>query len=138
MRIQVNSDRNVEVDSEVKSYVKGEVTRVLSRFTARLTRVEVHLKEATRHRFGARDRECLIEVRPANHHPLTTIAAAAAIEDALGEALAKMRRGLQRFFDRLATPTVHGVSGSKKVGMRRAPPNPARHSHQKKNSPSAA
>jgi len=127
VRIQVNSDRNVGVDFDVSAYVKGEVTRVLSRFTTRLTRVEVHLGDATRHRFGARDRRCLIEVRPANHRPLTTSAAAAAIEDALGEALAKMRRALQRFFGRLGTPAVHGVSDSKRVGMRRAPT--ARHAN---------
>ena len=127
MRIQANSDRNVRVDSEVNAYVKGEVTRVLSRFTTRLTRVEVHLGGAIRHRFGARDRRCLIEVRPANHRPLTTSAVAAAIEDALGEALAKMRRALRRFFGRLGTPAVHGVSYSKRVGMRRAPA--ARHAN---------
>jgi hypothetical protein len=100
MRIQVNSDNTILMDARLKSYAKGEVTRVLSRFTARLTRVEVHLSDVDGPRTGRSDKRCLIEVRPASAKPLTTSAKANTVALAIGEALGKMRRSLTRFFGR--------------------------------------
>ena len=50
MEIQVNSDKNVLVDSQVIRFIGAEVNRVLKRFAGRPTRVEVHLSDVNSHR----------------------------------------------------------------------------------------
>ncbi len=101
MRIQINSDKNILVDARLTRFVKGEVNRVLKRFTHKLTRVEVHLSDANSHKPGHLDKRCLIEARPARHRPLTAASRAAKIEGTLKGALAKLQSSLQTLFGRL-------------------------------------
>jgi hypothetical protein len=103
MRIQVNSDSSIAVDNRITGFVADEVNRVLSRFTDKLTRVEVHLTDVNSHKFGLTDKRCMIEARPARHQPLTVTSGARTVKQSVGGALAKMRRALQTFFDRLGS-----------------------------------
>jgi Sigma 54 modulation protein / S30EA ribosomal protein len=109
MRIQINSDKNVVVDAQLASLVKGEVNRVLKRFTHKLTRVEVHLSDVNSHKPGPLDKRCLVEARPARHRPLTASSRAAKIEGAVKGALTKLRSSLQTFFGRLGTQRAAGA-----------------------------
>ena len=83
MEIQVNSDKNVLVDSQVIRFIGAEVNRVLKRFAGRLTRVEVHLSDVNSHKFRTNDKRCLIEARPARHLPLTASSQAPTVREAL-------------------------------------------------------
>jgi hypothetical protein len=65
VRIQINSDKNVAVDTRLIQFVRGEVNRFLKRFGSKLTRVEVHLSDVkSRSKFGISDKRCLVEARP--------------------------------------------------------------------------
>jgi hypothetical protein len=64
VRIQINSDKNVAVDTRVIQFVRGEVNRFLKRFGGKLTRLGVHLSDVNSHRFGINDKRCLIEPVP--------------------------------------------------------------------------
>src|SRR6266849_7663369 len=106
MKIQVNSDKTIDVDSSMTRFVEGEVSRVLGRFAIRLTRVEVHLSDVDNRKTGQADKRCLIEVRPAGDRPLSVSAKATKTESAVGEALGKMQRSLTTFFGRRGRPAA--------------------------------
>ncbi len=106
MKIQVNSDKTIAVDTSLTRFVNGEVSRVLGRFARRLTRVEVHLSDVDSRKTGQADKRCLIEVRPAGARPLSASAKATKMASAVGEAVGKMQRSLTTFFSRRGRPTA--------------------------------
>jgi hypothetical protein len=106
MKIQVNSDKTIDVDANLTGIIEGEANRVLNRFETKLTRVEVHLSDVDNKKAGRADKRCLIEVRPAGSRPMTASANAATTEAALGEALGKMQRSLTTFFGRKGRPVT--------------------------------
>ncbi len=102
MRIQVNSDKNIAVDTRIVHFVEGEANRALKRFAGKLTRVEFHLSDVNAHKFGTHDKRCLAEARPAGHRPLAVSDAAATVEAAVGGVLTKLRSALRTLFGRTA------------------------------------
>lgn len=127
MKIQVNSDKTINVDASLTRFVEGEVSRILGRFEKRLTRIEVHLSDVDNKKTGRADKRCLIEVRPAGDRPLSASARTATTESAVGEATRKMQRSLITFFARKGRPAEE-VS---------APVSAARKSVTKKTTPGA-
>jgi hypothetical protein len=101
MRVQINSDKNITVDSRVIGFVRTEVDRAIDRFRGRLTRVEVHLSDVNSSRkSGPQDKRCMIEARPAGAKPLAVTMSAARVPTAVRGALGKLRRALETFFAR--------------------------------------
>lgn len=100
MKVLVNSDKTIAVDASLTRFVVGEVRRVLSRFDASLTRVEVHLSDINNLRTGKPDKRCLIEARPKAGAPRTASATTTKVASAVNQALGKMRRSLTTFFGR--------------------------------------
>jgi hypothetical protein len=106
MKIQVNSDKTIDVDASLKRFAEDEVRRLLGRFAKRLTRVEIHLSDIDNKKTGKADKRCLVEVRPAGDRPMIAHATAANTESAVGEALKKTQRLLTTFFGRRGRPAV--------------------------------
>jgi hypothetical protein len=104
MKVQVNSDRTIAVDTRLTHFVEAEASRILSRFGGRLTRVEVHLSDVDGRKTGQVDKRCLIEARPKGARPRTASAKAGTIPSALNAALGKMRRSLTTFFEKRRMP----------------------------------
>ena len=102
MRIHVNSDKNITVDTRVVHFVEGEANRALKKFAGRLTRVEFHLSDVNAHKFGTHDKRCLAEARAAGHRPLAVSNAAPTVRAAVGGVLIKLRSALQTLFGRTA------------------------------------
>ena len=98
MRIQVNSDKTINVDASLTGSSKDKSTSALDRFAEKLTRVEIHLSDIDNTKTGRPDKRCLIEVRPAGDRPLATSAIATTTESAVDRALGKMKRSLTTFF----------------------------------------
>jgi hypothetical protein len=134
MKIQVNSDKSISIDSTLVSALEDEVSRVLSRFATKLTRVEVHLSDIDSSKTGQPDKRCLIEVRPTGGKPLTTIATTAATESSVSEALKKMQRSLTTFFGRKgrAATEIAPVSTPTKSVVKKAAPSAKKKSAAKK------
>ncbi len=101
MQIQVNSDNNVAVDEELARSVEAEVNHTLKRFADRITRVEVHLSDANGGKFGASDKHCLMEARPAGHEPVAATDQAATLDEAIPGAAQKLQSILSSLFGRL-------------------------------------
>jgi Sigma 54 modulation protein / S30EA ribosomal protein len=124
MKIQVNSDKTIDVDASLTRLVEEEVSRVLERFAKRLTRAEVHLSDVDNKKTGKADKRCLLEVRPTGDRPMTASAMATTTESAVGEAARKMQRSLTTFFGRKgrAVGEVPPASKAKKVATKKYSP----------------
>jgi hypothetical protein len=103
MKIQVNTDRNVEGSEALVLLVEAEVQSALERFEDRLTRVEVHLgdENGEKDRKGA-DKRCLLEARPAGMQPVVVTDFADTVEQAVVGATRKMQSLLNSTFGRIA------------------------------------
>ncbi|MGE0554614.1 MAG: HPF/RaiA family ribosome-associated protein [Gemmatimonadales bacterium] len=102
MQIQINTDGNVEGNERLAGQVKAVVRDALERFSAQITRVEVHLgDENSDKKFGTDDMHCLLEVRLAGLQPISVRHRAATLEQAVDGAAEKMTRSLDSTLGRL-------------------------------------
>lgn len=79
--------------------IRRQVSKVLDRFSNRLTRVEVHIGDENGPK-GGKDMRCLIEARPAGEQPVSAESQSTDAYKAARSAVAKLRRVLSRRFDR--------------------------------------
>jgi hypothetical protein len=130
LKIQVNSDKNIRVDTRVISFVRDEADQALKGFKSKLTRVEFHLSDVNSHKFGPQDKRCMIEARPAGRRPLGVSATAGTIRSAVHGSLSKLQSALEKYFGRLghgartaARPHTRaataGATPSKRVASRK-------------------
>lgn len=101
MQIQVNSDKNVESGERLVAHVTGEVSRILERFSGRLTRVEVHLSDENGDKSGSLDKRCVMEARPSGLQPIAVTHQGATLEEAYLGAAHKLQGLLASTFGRI-------------------------------------
>ena len=103
MKIQVETDNNIEGGTVLTQAVETMVRDTLDRFSSQITRVEVHLSDENSHeKSGADDKRCLLEVRLVNHQPIAVTDRAATSEQAVGGAAEKMKHLLETTLGRLS------------------------------------
>lgn len=100
MKVQINTDNNVEGSVRLDAYFSSEIQRVLSRFDDKVTRIEVHFGDENSAKFGLNDKRCLIEARPANMQPIAVTEHAETIEKAFNGALEKIKKTLSTAFEK--------------------------------------
>ena len=101
MHIQINTDSNIEGREELASHVKGVVDGALSRFSDRITRVEVHLSDQNSDKSGQDDKRCMMEARLEGRQPTAVTHQAASLDDAVDGAADKLKRSLESTLERL-------------------------------------
>ncbi|KFF59289.1 hypothetical protein JF66_12430 [Cryobacterium sp. MLB-32] len=101
MQIIVNTATDVAASGQVPADLDTVVETALSRFSARLTRVEVHLSDESAGRSTGNDIKCLLEVRPEGGPPVIVTENANSAESALSGALHKMQSLLSSTFGKL-------------------------------------
>jgi hypothetical protein len=102
MKIQVNTDRNVEGSEALALSVEAEVRSALERYEDRLSRIEVHLSDQDSEKTGSgTDKRCLLEARPAGMQPVVVTGAAETVDQACRDATQKMLRLLDSKFGRI-------------------------------------
>jgi hypothetical protein len=102
MKIQVNTDHNVEGSEALVLMVEAEVQSALERFVDRLTRVEVHLGDENGEKDGSgADKRCMLEARPAGMQPVAVTDFADTVEQAVVGATRKMQGVLNSTFGRI-------------------------------------
>lgn len=103
MKIQINTDRNIEGDTELEQQVTAVVRNGLERFSEQVTRVEIHLSdENSKNKSGTDDKRCLVEARLAGRQPISASDQAATLEQAVAGAIEKLKRSLDSTLGRLA------------------------------------
>lgn len=101
MQIQFNTDSTINGHERLQTYFSEELEKTLSRFDDKITRVEVHLGDENKDKFGIDDKRCLIEVRLAGLNPLAVSHNADTIEKAFSGASDKIKRVLGTTFEKI-------------------------------------
>jgi hypothetical protein len=104
MQVQVNTDNHVHGHARFAEYVEGELRQSLERFSAIVTRVEVHLHDANADKSGPTDKRCTLEARIAGRDPIAVSHAADRVEVAFAGARDKLVRLLSRQVDKARPP----------------------------------
>lgn len=100
MQIQFNTDANVQGTESLATWVRSELTDKMQRFRDHITRIEVHLSDASATRVGETDKRCTIEARLARHQPVAVSHDAAKVADAFHGAAEKLQRKLDTVIGR--------------------------------------
>lgn len=91
MQIQINTDRNIEGRETMAAQVSGIEESALSRFSDRITRIEVHLSDENRDKKGGHDDlRCMMEARLEGRQPVAVSHQAATVDQAVDGAVDKM------------------------------------------------
>lgn len=101
MKIQVNTDENIEGGEELSARVSAEIHTHLDRFRDHITRIEVHLSDEDGDKSGGPDKRCLMEARIEGRQPEVTSERATTLEGAYSGAARKLQRVLQSTLGRL-------------------------------------
>jgi len=101
MQIQVNTDKNIEGHEELAAQVEATVTRSLSRFSAHITRVEVHLSDENGDKSGQNDKRCVMEARLEGRQPTAVTCEAPTVAQAVAGAADKLKSSLESTLERL-------------------------------------
>lgn len=100
MKIQFNTDKNIEGHERLEAFFTEELEKEFARFEEKLTRVEVHLGDENSVKGGVNDKRCMIEARPAKLQPVAVTAHADTIEKAFFQAVEKIKKSLTTTFDK--------------------------------------
>lgn len=105
MQIQVNTDRHLDGSADLNTQVEATLEGALSRFSNRITRVEVHLSDENgSQKSGSSDKRCVLEARLTGMKPIKVSADASSHEQALNDAANNLEKLLGRTLDRLDNP----------------------------------
>lgn len=101
MHIQINTDHNIEGREALAAHVTGVVENALSRFSERITRVEVHISDQKSDKSGQNDKQCTMEARLEGRQPTAVTHHAANVNDAVHGAANKLKRMVESTLERL-------------------------------------
>jgi ribosome-associated translation inhibitor RaiA len=102
LKVQINTDSNIDGDEALDLEVEGLVRDAIDRFSDDLTRVEVHLSdENSSKKGGSTDIRCLVEGRLRGLDPIVVTHHAASVDEAVDGASRKMRDRLDTVLGKL-------------------------------------
>ncbi|MGB5384622.1 MAG: HPF/RaiA family ribosome-associated protein [Lutimonas sp.] len=94
MKIQVNTDKNIEGTEMLETFVSEKIRSGLKHFVDKITRIEVHLSDQNADKGGIEDIQCKIEARVEDLQPVIVVSKSSSIEKALNDAVDKMKATL--------------------------------------------
>ncbi|MEH1874805.1 HPF/RaiA family ribosome-associated protein [Nostoc sp.] len=102
MQIQIHTGHNIEGHEALATYVSGVVEESLSRFSDRITHVDVHLSDENSDKKGGDDdMRCMIEARLKGRQPIAVTHQAATLDQAVDGAADKLTRLIDSTLGRL-------------------------------------
>jgi len=101
LKIQLNSDVNIDGTEALAAEVSATVEHALERFSEHITRVEVHLSDENGGKSGQRDQRCMLEARLEGRQPAAVTDHAATLEQAVHGAAQKLAHLLDSTLGRL-------------------------------------
>lgn len=94
MKIQLNTDNNIQSTEVLKKYVSEKVNAAFKHYAEKITRIELHLSDQNAEKGGLDDIQCKIEARVEGKQPVIVASKSNSKEIALDEALDKMKARL--------------------------------------------
>lgn len=101
MKIQFNTDKNVNGTEELKTSMTALISEDLSRYSDQITRLEVHLSDEDGNKHGQNDKRCMIEARLEGMQPIAVTNHADTHEQAVTGAVDKLKSSLNTIHGRL-------------------------------------
>jgi ribosome-associated translation inhibitor RaiA len=101
MTIQFNTDNNIKGSEELRKPLIAVISEELSRFSAQITRLEVHLSDEDGPKNGLNDKRCMLEARLEGRQPIAVTNHANDHEQAVSGAIDKLKTSLDTIFGRL-------------------------------------
>lgn len=92
MKIQINTDDNIQGRETLAEEVSTTVESALRRYKEQITRVEVHLGDENAGKSGQRDKRCTVEARLEGRQPVAATALAPTLPLAVQAAADKLAR----------------------------------------------
>ena len=103
MQIQFNTDNNISGTDQLKEKLIAILTDSLSRFSDRITRLEVHLSDENGKKTVGNDKRCMLEARVENLKPIAVTSDAKNIEQAVNTAAEKLSAALNTSLGKIKT-----------------------------------
>jgi len=94
MKIQLNTDKNIEGKEGLERFVSEKLNGSLKHLAHHVTRLEVHLSDQNAEKGGPDDVQCKIEARLEGRPPVVVVSQSESKEKALDEAGAKLKATL--------------------------------------------
>ena len=101
MKIQFNSDKNIQGTEKLETFVSDKINRSLKRFAGKITRIEVHLSDQNAQKASPDDLQCKIEARIEGLKPIIVTGKNNTKEKALYDAIDKMNTALDTLIGKL-------------------------------------
>ena len=101
MKIQLNTDVNIEGTEALAARVRATVEAALDRFSEQITRVEIHLSDENAGKSGPKDHRCMLEARLQGRQPVAVTEQAPTLDQAVNGASQKLARLLDSTLGRL-------------------------------------
>jgi len=92
MKVQINTDHNVEGHEALAAHIRGVVDSALSSVSDHITRVEVHLTDESGHKDTQNDKRCMMEARLEGRQPIAVTHHATNLHEAVDGAADKLSR----------------------------------------------
>jgi ribosome-associated translation inhibitor RaiA len=109
VQVQINTGHNIEGREALAARFKEVLESALSRFSDRITRLEVHLSDGNGQKHGTDDKLCMIEARLEGRQPLAVTHHAADLDHAVSGAAGKLVRLVEHTFGRLHDQETHSA-----------------------------
>jgi ribosome-associated translation inhibitor RaiA len=100
MTIQFNTDNNVTGSAGLTAPLTDLISDKLNRFSEKITRVEVHLKDENGNKVGQNDIRCLLEARMEGKQPIVVTNSANTRQNAVEGAIGKLKTSLDTIIGR--------------------------------------
>jgi ribosome-associated translation inhibitor RaiA len=108
MQIQINTGHNIEGHEALATQVSGVVEDSLSRFSDRITHVDVHLSDENSDKKGGdNDMRCMIEAHLTGIQPLAVTHQAETLDQAVDGAVEKVTHLIEHTLGRLEHQASH-------------------------------
>jgi ribosome-associated translation inhibitor RaiA len=101
LKIQINTDHNIDGNERLGAYLETKITGALSHFEQHITRMEVHLTDENGEKKGKDEKRCLLEARLENREPVAVSGLGDTIEQAINHAIEKMKAKLDTITGKL-------------------------------------
>ena len=101
MKIQINTDVNIDGTEALSGQVRATLEQALARFGEHITRMEVHLSDENGGKIAQQDQRCMLEARLEGRQPVAVTEHAATLEQAVHGAAQKLAHLLDSTLGRL-------------------------------------
>ncbi|MEO8416776.1 MAG: HPF/RaiA family ribosome-associated protein [Ginsengibacter sp.] len=101
MTIQINTDKSLSVHKAFEAQLGSLLSDELSRFSERITRLELHLSDENGSKQGLKDKRCMIEARIEGRQPIAVTDRAGDYELAVSGAIEKLKASLDTIAGKL-------------------------------------